>query len=92
MLPHATTPFTPPAQVSMSGVNRIAGLLKRRMLSTDQGPVTPNHLRSYLQELTFRFDRRASRSRGIVFRRLLDRAVASGSRARPTPDGLLHAL
>ena len=64
-----------PAHVSMPGVHRIASLLKRWILGTHQGSVLPAHLQSYLEEFTFRFNRRTSRSRGLVFRRLLEQAV-----------------
>jgi len=67
-----------PAHVSMPGVHRIASLLKRWILGTHQGSVTPDHLQSYLEEFTFRFNRRASGSRGLVFRRLLEQIVATG--------------
>ncbi len=66
------------AHVSMPGVHRIASLLKRWILGTHQGSVVPEHLQAYLEEFTFRFNRRTSRSRGLVFRRLLERAVATG--------------
>jgi transposase-like protein len=65
------------AHVSMPGVHRVASLLKRWILGTHQGSVVPEHLQSYLEEFTFRFNRRTSRSRGLVFRRLLERAVAT---------------
>lgn len=64
-----------PAHVSMPGVHRVASLLKRWLLGTHQGSVLPNHLQSYLEEFTFRFNRRTSRSRGLVLRRLLEQAV-----------------
>ena len=67
-----------PAHVSMPGVHRVSSLLKRWILGTHQGSVVPEHLQSYLEEFTFRFNRRKSRSRGLVFRRLLERAVATG--------------
>ena len=67
-----------PAHVSMPGVHRIASLFKRWILGTHQGSVTPDHLQSYLEEFTFRFNRRTSRSRGLVFRRLLEQAVVTG--------------
>lgn len=67
-----------PAHVSMPGVHRVSSLLKRWILGTHQGSVVPEHLQSYLEEFTFRFNRRTSRSRGLVFRRLLERAVATG--------------
>jgi len=40
------------------GVHRIAALLKRWLLSTHQGSVSPKHLEYYLDEYTFRFNRR----------------------------------
>jgi hypothetical protein len=61
----------------MPGVHRIASLLKRWILGTHQGSVTPEHLQSYLEEFTFRFNRRTSRSRGLVFRRLLEQAIVT---------------
>jgi len=67
-----------PAHVLMPGVHRIASLLKRWVLGTHQGSVTPDHLQSYLEEFTFRFNRRTSRSRGLLFRRLLEQAVVTG--------------
>jgi len=67
-----------PAHVSMPGVHRIAALLKRWILGTHQGSFAPAHLQSYLEEYTFRFNRRTSRSRGLVFRRLIEQAVSTG--------------
>ncbi len=64
-----------PAHVSMPGVHRVASLLKRWILGTHQGAIVPAHLQSYLEEFTFRFNRRTSGSRGLVFRRLLEQAV-----------------
>lgn len=63
------------AHVSMPGVHRVASLLKRWILGTHQGSVSTEHLQSYLEEFTFRFNRRTSFSRGLVFRRLLEQAV-----------------
>lgn len=56
--------------------NRVASLLKRWLLGTHQGAVRPAHLDYYLDEFTFRFNRRTSRSRGLLFYRLLEQAVA----------------
>jgi transposase-like protein len=67
-----------PAQVAMPGVHRVASLLKRWILGTHQGSVVPAHLQSYLEEFTFRFNRRSSGSRGLVFQRLIEQAVATG--------------
>jgi transposase-like protein len=64
-----------PAHVSMPGVHRVASLLKRWVLGTHQGAIVPAHMQSYLEEFTFRFNRRTSGSRGLVFRRLLEQAV-----------------
>jgi transposase-like protein len=66
-----------PAHVAMPGVHRIASLLKRWILGTHQGSITPEHLPSSLEEFTFRFNRRTSRSRGLVFRRLLEQAIVT---------------
>jgi transposase-like protein len=60
----------------LSRVNLIASLLKRWLLGTHQGAVRPSHLDYYLDEFTFRFNRRNSRSRGMLFYRLLQQAVA----------------
>jgi len=67
-----------PAHVSMPGVHRVSSLLKRWILGTHQGSILPAHLQSYLEEFTFRFNRRTSRSRGLLFRRLLEQAVVTG--------------
>jgi transposase-like protein len=56
-------------------VHRVAGLLKRWLLGTHQGAVRPEYLDYYLDEFTFRFNRRKSRSRGKLFYRLLQNAV-----------------
>jgi transposase-like protein len=56
-------------------VHRVASLLKRWLLGTHQGAVSPEHLDYYLDEYTFRFNRRKSRSRGKLFYRLLQQAV-----------------
>jgi transposase-like protein len=56
-------------------VHRVASLLKRWLLGTHQGAVHAEHLDYYLDEFTFRFNRRKSRSRGKLFYRLLQQAV-----------------
>ena len=53
----------------------VVSLLKRWLLGTHQGAVRPSHLDYYLDEFTFRFNRRTSRSRGLLFYRLLQQAV-----------------
>jgi transposase-like protein len=57
-------------------VHRVVSLLKRWLLGTHQGAVSHEHLGYYLDEFTFRFNRRTSRSRGKLFYRLLQQAVA----------------
>lgn len=57
-------------------VHRVMALLQRWLLGTHQGAVSPEHLDYYLDEFTFRFNRRTSRSRGKLFYRLLQQAVA----------------
>lgn len=64
-----------PAHVSMPAVHRISALLKRWLLSTHQGSVSGKHLDYYLDEYTFRFNRRTSRSRGLLFYRLIEQAA-----------------
>jgi len=56
--------------------NRVVSLLKRWLIGTHQGAVKPSHLDYYLDEFTFRFNRRTSRSRGKLFYRLVQQAVA----------------
>ena len=57
-------------------VHLVASLLKRWLLGTHQGAVSFAYLDYYLDEFTFRFNRRTSRSRGQLFQRLLEQAVA----------------
>ncbi len=57
--------------------HRVASLLKRWWLGTHQGAIRPNHLAYYLDEFTFRFNRRTSRSRGKLFYRLIEGALQS---------------
>lgn len=67
-----------PAHVALPGVHRIASLLKRWLLGTHQGAVSKKHLDYYLDEYTFRFNRRTSKARGLLFYRLLQNAVQVG--------------
>lgn len=59
-------------------VHRIASLLKRWLLGTHQGSVSDKYLDYYLDEFTFRFNRRHARARGLLFYRLLQQAVQLG--------------
>ncbi len=55
--------------------HRIIALIKRWLLGTYQGAVRPSHLSYYLDEFTFRFNRRVSKSRGKLFYRLIQQAM-----------------
>jgi len=59
-------------------VHRVVALLKRWLLGTHQGAINPKHLDYYLDEFTFRFNRRTSASRGKLFYRLLEQSVQVG--------------
>lgn len=63
------------AHEELPGVHRVASLVKRWLLSTHQGSVDDAHLQLYLNEYVFRFNRRNSRQRGMLFFRLLELAV-----------------
>jgi len=78
-------------------VHRIAGLIKRWLKGTHQGRVAPSHLDYYLDEYTFRFNRRTSASRGKLFYRLAQQAVQIepvpyrrivGGRVLPPPQSI----
>lgn len=56
-------------------VHRVVSLLKRWLLGTHQGAIGHDHLDYYLDEFTFRFNRRTSASRGKLFYRLAQQAV-----------------
>ena len=66
-----------PAHIPFPGVHRVASLLKRWCLGTHQGGISKEHLDYYLDEFTFRFNRRTSKARGLLFYRLLSQAVRS---------------
>jgi len=59
----------------LPGANRVASLLKRWLLGTHQGAVEASHLDYYLDEFTFRFNRRTSEWRGKLFYRLIQQVV-----------------
>ena len=56
-------------------VHHVVSLLKRWLIGTHHGAVRPEHLDYYLDEFTFRFNRRTSASRGKLFFRLVQQAV-----------------
>ena len=67
-------------------VHMIVSLLKRGLLGTHQGAVQEMHLQAYLDEYVFRFNRRKSANRGLLFYRLLECAMHV---APTTQDDLL---
>ena len=64
-------------------------LTKRVLDGTHQGSVQPEHLQAYLGEFVFRFNRRTSHKRGMLFFRLLEAAVA-GSPAPYKDIAVIH--
>ena len=64
-----------PAHIVMPRVHRVAALLDRWWLGTHQGAIRPKHLDYYLDEYSFRYNRRRSRARGLLFYRLLQYSV-----------------
>lgn len=79
----------------MPRVHRIVSLLKRWLIGTHQGAVAYYYLPYYLDEFTFRFNRRKSRSRGKLFYRLMQQAVNTSpksyeSMVKAIREKLLH--
>jgi transposase-like protein len=74
------------ASTVLPRVHRVASLLKRWLLGTHQGAVRAEHLDYYLDEFTFRFNRRRSHSRGKLFYRLAQQAV----QVEPVPYSALN--
>lgn len=64
-----------PAHIDLPGVHRVASLLKRWLEGTMHSGYSEEHLQYYLDEFTFRFNRRTSRARGLLFYRLMTNAV-----------------
>ena len=62
-------------EVNLPHVHLVVSLLKRWLLGTHQGAVSEKHLQYYLDEFTFRFNRKNSAKRGLLFYRLLEQAV-----------------
>ena len=98
---HRPTPMrasSKSAQAALPRVHLVFSLLKRWLMSTHQGAVQHNHLNYYLDEYTFRFNRRTSASRGKLFYRLVQQAaeiearpyrtLRGGITAEPQQDGV----
>jgi transposase-like protein len=80
---HRPEPIGPSGQQAhelLPAVHRVASLAQRWLLGTHQGGVKPAHMQAYLDEFTFRFNRRRSRARGMLFYRLLEQAVQAKPR------------
>ena len=75
--PHVLLGSKVPAHEPLPGVHRVAALLKRWLLGTHLGAVDPRHVDYYLDEFTFRFNRRTSRSRGMLFYRLIQQSAVA---------------
>lgn len=76
----------------LPGVHRLAALVKRWLLGTHQGAVERQHLDAYLDEFVFRFNRRSSKSRGLLFYRLVEALVATPPVSRQTIEGRLAQM
>jgi hypothetical protein len=63
------------AEETLPQARLVVSLLKRWLLGTHQGAVQPQHLQGYLEEYTFRFKRKNSAQRGLLFYRLLENAM-----------------
>jgi transposase-like protein len=73
---HTVSRYTPEVGRNLlPKAHRVAALLKRWILGTHQGSVGNEYLQQYLDEFVFRFNRRSSQSRGLLFYRLLQQSV-----------------
>ena len=63
-------------------IHLVVSLIKRWLLGTHQGAVTPKHLADYLDEYAFRFNRRLSTHRGKLFYRLMQQSVSTAPVSR----------
>lgn len=62
-------------------VNSVTAHLKRWLMGTLHGSFDPKHIDSYLEEFVFRFNRRNSKARGLLFQRVLENSI----RVKPAP-------
>ena len=84
-----------PAHEALPATHMAFSLVKRWILGTLQGSVSPEHVQAYFDEWVFRFNRRHSRSRGLLFYRLMQHTADSdivtyhdlrkAGRSRPAP-------
>ena len=73
--PHILSTGGEAARKQLDHVHLVISLLKRWLGGTHQGAVSPSHLQAYLDEFSFRFNRRLSQHRGKLFYRLMQQAV-----------------
>jgi hypothetical protein len=66
---------TKQTEEALPHVHLVVSLVKRRLLGTRQGAVQPKHLQGYLEEYTFRFNRKNTAKRGLLLYRLLENAM-----------------
>lgn len=96
---HQPTPVSGSGQAAhevLPAVHTVFSLVKRWVMGTLQGSVSPEHLPAYFDEWVFRFNRRRSRSRGLLFHRLMAQAATGDAltyndlrkagRTRPAPS------
>jgi transposase-like protein len=76
--PHNQSAAAPGDPMVLPRVHKVASLVKRWLMGTHQGGVQADYLDAYLDEYTFRFNRRASSSRGLLFHRLAQQSVQIG--------------
>lgn len=102
--PHVVSGSGVEAHEVLPGVHRVFSRSKRVLEGSQQSGVQDTHLQAYLDEFVFRFNRRTARERGLLFLRLLERAVTTvpapyrslianpWPRTRPQPSAALREL
>jgi len=75
--PHVIGKKGAEARQQLDHVHLVISLLKRWLVGTHQGAVSPEHLQAYLDEFAFRFNRRLSTHRGKLFHRLIQQAATT---------------
>lgn len=75
--PHIISTGDETARQQLDHIHLVISLLKRWLIGTHQGAVTPSHLQAYLDEFSFRFNRRLSQHRGKLFYRLMQQVVTT---------------
>lgn len=78
-LPKVSTSVNP--DELLPRVNIVTSLLKRWLLGTLHGRLDPKHMDQYFEEFLFRFNRRTSKVRGLLFQRVLENSI----RVKPAP-------